>query len=407
MKVSVLNLDNPYSSLVMDMAEFGIEVCAYDANPDLERYFDPEKIYSNFSFTTNINKSIVDSEYIFLLHEMSVKKYYDGTTPMGNKKFVGQSYDGIVQTLSKIKSSLNKNQKIVLIGNVAPKTCRQLQEIVLDNELIYLCFATSMENTKIDFRESFKGKVFEKDAQHFHLGNRSGTENANTKKFISDFDFLPAIKLKKYWIATWEEVELLNMFSRSWDALQNTFLNTVQHTCSKIGADTKYVTKNIFSHMKNSGSQSRFWQAGTGFGYDYPQTLVDMSLLTNQIDLGYDIFKEMIIAREKQAKHIASKILEEGVAIMFSGISYDRHSMTHDFYLDRNLPEHFSSFVSLVKHYSVQMGAKLVDNHKDAEVYVCFSKDDKLASQLDGIWPGRVFEIQNYYGRRVKHNFIS
>lgn len=401
MKIGFLNLDNPYSLLSVTFAKAGHTVCAYDENPDLERYFDPEDIFPEFTYTTDLKDAVADSDYVFIVHETKLDEYNDGSYPL--RKITGQDYSSLASTFVELNSLLAPEQKVVLIGNVVPTTCKKLQQLIPTNPLMYMVFCTHFDVDKINTRQKFEYQVFQ-EHQYILLGLNTGLkQDPKFQAFQEDFKVFPQIENGRLTNATWEEAELANMCSRSWDAIHRTYMNSVQQLCSELGADTRCVNFLVRGHIKKNS----VWKSGMGFNHDYSQTLCDMSNLTNQLGFGYDMFKETLTAREKQAKHIARKIIEQGTTSYFEEIVYDKHQLDDFFYLGRTPPKYYNSFMKLIQHYFVQFGGTVFEEPRGSEVYVPFPNSKIAKSMKIEGWRGRIFDIQEYYGRPFENDIMD
>jgi len=396
MRIGFLNLDNPYSSIAVEMSKEGHQVIAYDANAKLEKYFDATGEHKNFTFTTDLVKATKRCSYVFVLHQFLPERYYDGTAPMVKRGMQRQNLTHLIETFTELSKILKPSQTVILIGNVPPRTTRQLQELI-PAPILYLTAGENLDTEKINAREQFCSRYLE---QNFPVYIGTPTGETKDKSFIAfDRDFAFCGWTGENLVnGTWEDIELLNMCCRTFDAMNQTFVNTVQHLCAKIGADTRFVLRRIKKRTNHS------FRAGIGLGCDYPQTLMDMSCLTNDIGLGYDPFSEMLLAREQQAKHIATKIRELGVNVKFGQTVPERHSSSEWFYSGRNIPTFYNSFIELVKHYVLQMGCVITEDIDETEVYVK-SPYDELAPTLTRGWIGTVFDITEYYGRPIEHEW--
>ena len=95
-----------------------------------------------------------------------------------------------------------------------------------------------------------------------------------------------------------------------------------------------------------------------------------MRWLASELELGYDLFDSIMIARERQAETMAKAILEHGMNIWFSSDSYKPGTDLVD-----------GSYSLLVQHYIRKHGGMIVDGIEEpVEVLVRVHESDKITA---------------------------
>ena len=100
-------------------------------------------------------------------------------------------------------------------------------------------------------------------------------------------------------------------------------------------------------------------KAGMGDGGAcHPRDNIALRWLSQELELGYDLFGAVMTARERQAENMAIEILKHGKNIFFSSNSYKPGTELVD-----------GSYSLLVQHY-VQKHQGLIASHQDNHVQV-------------------------------------
>ena len=93
--------------------------------------------------------------------------------------------------------------------------------------------------------------------------------------------------------------------------------------------------------------------AGMGDGGGcHPRDNIALRFLAQKLDLGYDMFDAIMIAREQQARNMAIEILKHGNRTQFSSDSYKPGVEYTD-----------GSYSLLVQHYVKELGGQIVDSN--------------------------------------------
>ena len=118
-------------------------------------------------------------------------------------------------------------------------------------------------------------------------------------------------------------------------------------------------------------------------GSCHPRDNIALRWLAKDLDLGYDLFSEIIRAREMQAQNMAKEILKFGNRVQFSSNSFKQGTDIED-----------GSYSILVQGFVTALGGQVVNT--DPDVYVLVHMDDK---PMDGVVN---FDPWNGYGNNLK-----
>lgn len=177
---------------------------------------------------------------------------------------------------------------------------------------------------------------------------------------------------------------------RMYQSFYNTFISTklalvnmIQDVAVKQGnVNVDVVTKALADSTQRITS-SAYMKAGMGDGGPcHPRDNIALRKLSQDLNLGYDIFGCIVEAREKQAENMAIQILKYGNKVKFSSDSYKP---------DTNLID--GSYSLLVQYYVKKHGGWIVD--QNPTVYVLVHPDDEPMEKVYN------FDPWNNYGNNI------
>ena len=170
---------------------------------------------------------------------------------------------------------------------------------------------------------------------------------------------------------TWEEIEAIKIFYNTFISNKIAMVNMIQDVSHKLGnIDVDKVTNALAQSTRRIVSPA-YMKAGMGDGGAcHPRDNIALSWLAKDLGLGYDIFKGIMTAREKQAENMAKAILKHGENIWFSSDTYKSGTDLVD-----------GSYSLLVQHYVVKHGGQLVNGiDTPVQVIVRVHESDELTA---------------------------
>ena len=141
------------------------------------------------------------------------------------------------------------------------------------------------------------------------IGNETGEENSLTKTLI-DF-YKPLIQSKPHiMIGTYEDAECSKIFHNTYISAKVGIANMIQDVTHKLGnADPDRISTALQHADRIVGK--RYMMPGMGDGGPcHPRDNIALSWLANKLDLGYDLFKDIMKSREIQTQNIQKMITE-------------------------------------------------------------------------------------------------
>jgi UDPglucose 6-dehydrogenase len=181
------------------------------------------------------------------------------------------------------------------------------------------------------------------------IGTEDGSENGDAKQLI---DFYKTIMENdpRYVIGTWDECECIKVFYNTFISVKIGLVNMIQDVAQKQGnINVDIVTDALAkSSMRIMGPQ--YMTAGMGDGGAcHPRDNIALRYMSQQLDLGYDLFDTIMQAREIQAKNLAKELVKYAqlynMAIFIHGETYKPDVEYCD-----------GSYSTLVGYYCLELG---------------------------------------------------
>jgi UDPglucose 6-dehydrogenase len=121
---------------------------------------------------------------------------------------------------------------------------------------------------------------------------------------------------------TYEEAECIKIFHNTYISTKIAIANMIGDVSHKIGHTNADAVTNALKHADRIVS-SKYMTAGNGDGGPcHPRDNIALSWLADEIDLGYDIFGDVMRIREKQAENVAKLLCSFNRDIVIVGKSF-------------------------------------------------------------------------------------
>lgn len=344
MKIGFIGLGKLGLPCAEVFSEKGFDVYGYDI--DFKKS-DSIHICSSIQEVCNL------SEIIFISVPTPHDKNYDGSIPCVHLEPKDFDYSIVKKCLKEINLYANKDHIIVLISTVLPGTItEQLSNLVPNKTLIYNPYLIAMGSVSWDM----------KNPEMILLGTKIKDKENNEKiKLIIELYKNIVENTPEIVIGTWEEIESIKIFYNTFISMKISFVNTIQDVAEKQGnMNVDFVTKSLCKGSTRILSE-QYMKSGMGDGGPcHPRDNIALRYLSKKLNLGYDLFENIINIREKQAKNIAKKLVslseDYNMPIIIHGKSYKP-----------NVPYTDGSYSILVGHYCEEMGKKVtyIDKYSD------------------------------------------
>jgi UDPglucose 6-dehydrogenase len=261
-------------------------------------------IYPRTSDKIKILDSLADTvsgkDIIFIAVQTPHDPVYDGSQPTGHLPNKDFDYTIVKQVLVNINQYANKNQLVVLISTVLPGTTRrELRDCITNARFIYNPYLIAMGSVEWDMV----------NPEMVILGTEDGLETLDALK-MRDF-YAPLMQNNpRYAIGTWDEAECVKIFYNTFISAKLSLVNMIQDVAVKNGNINVDVVTTALANANIRITSGKYMTAGMGdAGPCHPRDNIALRHLSEQLDLGYDIFDTIMMARERQAENLASYLI--------------------------------------------------------------------------------------------------
>lgn len=269
------------------------EVVGYDVNYNIQTDF--PKVY-------NLEDLALNKDIIFIAVPTPHDPSYDGSKPTSHLEPKDFDYTIVEDTLKELDKHCTKDQLVVLISTVLPGTIRKRFVPLINNfRFIYNPYLIATGTVKEDMV----------DPEMVIIGTEDGSTTGDAKLLVNIYDGV-ITKGSRYEIGTWEEAEAIKIFYNTFISTKLALVNMIQDVSQKLGnMNTDFITEALSNSTMRIMS-SRYMKAGLGDGGScHPRDNIALRHLAKELELGYDLFDSIMLAREKQSKNIATQLVIE------------------------------------------------------------------------------------------------
>ena len=311
-----------------------------------------------------------DRDIIFVATPTPHEEGYDGRKPTSHLPVQDFNYDAVKKVLTRCNKHMGITQTLVLISTVLPGTCRrELQPLVTNTKLMYNPYLIAMGTVADDMI----------NPEMIMIGSKNGLAGKNCKirsELLESFYNQVCDNYPRIEFGTFEEVESMKIFYNTFISNKIALVNMIQDVAHKLGNMNVDVVTNALAKSTKRITSPAYMKAGMGDGGScHPRDNIALRWLAKELDLGYDMFENIMTAREKQAETMAKAILTHGKNIWFSSDSYKPGTDLVD-----------GSYSLLVQHFIIKHGGQLVNGiDTPVEVIVRVHETDNISADENTI----------------------
>lgn len=269
------------------------EVTGYDIYP---------KQSSRIIISDNLRGAVVNKNIIFVAVQTPHDPLYDGSQPithLTNKDF---DYKIVQNVLKEIDVWAQPNQLVVLISTVLPGTVRrELKPFITNARFIYNPYLIAMGSVEWDMI----------NPEMVIIGTEDGSSTGDAKELIEFYR--PLMKNDpRYVIGTWDEAECIKIFYNTFISTKVALVNMIQDVSMKLGNINVDVVTDALANSTIRIMSKKYMTAGMGdAGPCHPRDNIALRWLSENLNLGYDIFDTIMHAREMQARNLAKFLKQQ------------------------------------------------------------------------------------------------
>jgi UDPglucose 6-dehydrogenase len=324
----------------------------------------------NFIMVSTIKDVCQNRELIFVAVPTPHDPDYDGRYPtshLPNKDF---DYTIVNNVLEEVNKHVTKDQLIVLISTVLPGTVRrEFIDRIPNGRFIYNPYLIAMGTVKWDMV----------NPEMIIIGTEDGSTTGDAKLLLEFYETF-ITEGTRYEIGTWDEAEAIKIFYNTFISTKVALVNMIQDVAEKSGNMDVDVVTGALERSTYRILGPAYMKAGMGDGGGcHPRDNIALRYMAEKLDIGYDLFDAIMLAREKQAKNLANRLIIESdkanLPIVILGKSYKP-----------DVPYEDGSTSILVGHY-------------------CASHDSTKEVIFDPIEPIKAVYLLGHMGKHHDYNF--
>jgi UDPglucose 6-dehydrogenase len=293
----------------------------------------------NFNMVETVKEAVEFGDIVFIAVPTPHDPEYDGRRPthhLPNKDF---DYSIVRDILADVNQYADKTKLVVLISTVLPGTVRrELEPVITNSRFVYNPYLIAMGTVGWDFS----------NPEMIMIGTEDGSETGDAKQLIEFYRPMMSND-PRYVVGTWDECECIKIFYNTFISAKLSLVNMIQDVAERQGNINVDV---VTDALKNSDQRIMgpcYMKAGMGDGGAcHPRDNIALRWMSQNLDLGYDLFDAIMEAREIQAKNLASKLIEPELPVVIIGKAYKPHVHYED-----------GSYSILVGHYVEDLGGSV------------------------------------------------
>jgi UDPglucose 6-dehydrogenase len=199
---------------------------------------------------------------------------------------------------------MNSNQLLVLISTVLPGTTRkEFVPSITNTRFIYNPYLIALGSVKYDMV----------NPEMLIIGTDNGFETGDAK-MLCDFYNTLMENNPRVVVGTWDECECIKVFYNTFISVKIGLVNMMQDVAMKQGNINVDVVSTALAESTMRIMGPKYMTAGMGdAGGCHPRDNIALRYMAKKLDLGYDLFDAVMLAREIQAKNLAQFLIEQAV----------------------------------------------------------------------------------------------
>lgn len=307
------------------------EVRGYDIYP---RTSDTVKV-------CGIEELVNASDWIFIAVPTPHAEGYDGSVPSSHMEPRDFGHDAVIDAINNVNRYAKTQKKIVLISTVLPGTTRRKFVPLLDKKHLFLYnpYLIAMGSVKWDMA----------NPEMVIIGTEDGSLTGVAGELI---DLYKTIMQNdpRYEVGTWDECEAIKIFYNTFISAKVGLVNMIQDFALRIGNINVDVVTNALARSTMRIMGPKYMTAGMGdAGACHPRDNIALRWLAKEYNIGYDLFDEIMHAREVQARNLAKFLVVQATA---SNLEIAIHGKAYK----PDVEYCIGSYSTLVGHYVKELG---------------------------------------------------
>jgi len=306
-----------------------------------------------YDVDVNIRSSTVDiklswaeavrhAQIIFVAVPTPHAPEYGGETPSSHLEPKDFDYTALKSALINIRTWAPATALIVNISTVLPGTLRpMITELGLTDRFCYNPYLIAMGTVAQDF--------IHPDIMMLGFDCWPTAQHQSQARTLTEFYNSIQHNNKHITVGTWEECECIKIFHNTYISAKVGIANMIADVTQRIGHANPTVIAEALRHADRITS-AQYMEPGMGDGGPcHPRDNIALSWLAHELELGYDLFHDIMDAREQQAALVADALCQHHLPIIIMGRSFKPNTDLDD-----------GSSALLVAHYCVELHHRTV-----------------------------------------------
>ena len=270
----------------------------------------------NFPMVDSMKEAVEYANIIFIAAPTPHDPAYDGREPTAHLPSKDFDYTIVKDILEEVNKWVTRKQLVVLISTVLPGTVRrELEPRITNARFIYNPYLIAMGTVAWDFV----------NPEMLMIGTEDGSKTGDAKELIEFYQ--PMMENNpRCVVGTWDECECIKIFYNTFISAKLSLVNMIQDVAEKQGNINVDVVTDALKDSDQRIMGPRYMTAGMGDGGAcHPRDNIALRWMSENLDLGYDLFDAIMGAREVQAMNLAEKLVRTGLPVVIVGKAYKPH----------------------------------------------------------------------------------
>ena len=290
------------------------EPCAYQMSKHYDVIgYDSFATQSRFPQAESVEECMQGRDIIFIAVPTPHDPAYDGKKPTTHLEPKDFSYSIVEEVLKEVAKHASNEQLVVLISTVLPGTTRSVFRPYLGGfRFVYNPYLIAMGTVEFDMV----------NPEMIIIGTEDGSITGDAQALVDFYEPImennPRIE-----VGTWDEAESIKIFYNTFISTKLALVNMIQDVAEKNGNINVDMVTSALSKSTFRITGPKYMTAGLGDGGScHPRDNIALRHMAGQLDLGYDLFDAIMVAREQQANNMAKRLVSYGLPVVIVGKSY-------------------------------------------------------------------------------------
>lgn len=337
--------------------------------------YDVENVLATFQIKNSIEDAVRDRDMIFVAVPTPHDPQYGGSTPITDLPPKDFDYTIVKDVLKEINQHVNRKQLVILISTVLPGTTRRELEPLINNaRFIYNPYLIAMGSVKWDMI----------NPECLIIGTEDGSITGDAKQLI-DF-YKPLMKNDpKINVGTWDEAECIKIFYNTFISAKIGLVNMIQDVAEKSGNINVDIVTDALKTSTQRITGPRYMTAGLGdAGACHPRDNIALRWLSQNLNLGYDLFQAIMGSRDKQADNLAKRLIKLSINSRLPIVIHGRAYKPYVPYTIGSYSELVGFFVEKAGH-NVHYADPLTGDYWEGKAVILMAHNPAVTYQGTGV----------------------